>query len=581
MSLSEKEAARAKHAMFVKPGDVRLLHSSMSSFLGRRTSLYHICIILITRTQELTLKYTSWKSPISLALVVAVIPTLAHAQETDITQTPNTANAGIKKSLIDQVGTGRGTNMLPDSSVFIIQRDPARSVVRGRQLFQRKFTRDQGNGPRVLNGVGDIEANPGLGAGMADSCAACHARPKGSAGFGGDVFTRPDSRDAPHLFGLGLQEMLADEITSELRGIRKLAVNRASMSGMPVSMPLIGKGIDYGMIHVDGSGVIDTADVEGVDPDLRVRPFFAEGSQFSMREFAVGAFAAEMGMPAFDPDLATAAAGGTVTTPSGLVLNGMLDTVGAPPASSPFDDPDADGVIDEVNVALIDHMEFYLLNYFKPGRGFRSAIVNSGAAIFDQIGCQSCHVRDLAIVNDRRVADVETAHDPAKNGFNDMYATAALLLNVVGDMSGFPDLKLPAGNSFLVEDIFTDFKRHDLGSKFWERNFDGSLQKEFVTEPLWGVGSTPPYGHDGRSMTLRDVILRHGGEAETQRNAFEALAERDKIVLELFLQSFVLFPPPDTASNLEEAVPGTLDFPQYGHGSINLSVLFNDPLDKE
>jgi cytochrome c2 len=512
---------------------------------------------------------------------VAVIPALAHAQETDITQTPNTANAGIKKSLIDQVGTGRGTNMLPDSSVFIIQRDPARSVVRGRQLFQRKFTRDQGNGPRVLNGVGDIEANPGLGAGMADSCAACHARPKGSAGFGGDVFTRPDSRDAPHLFGLGLQEMLADEITSELRGIRTLAVNRASMSGMPVSMPLSGKGIDYGMIHVDGSGVIDTTDVEGVDSDLRVRPFFAEGSQFSMREFAVGAFAAEMGMPAFDPDLATAAAGGTVTTPSGLVLNGMLDTVGAPPASSPFDDPDADGVIDEVNVALIDHMEFYLLNYFKPGRGFRSAIVNSGAAIFDQIGCQSCHVRDLAIVNDRRVADVETAHDPAKNGFNDMYATAALLLNVVGDMSGFPDLKLPAGNSFLVEDIFTDFKRHDLGSKFWERNFDGSLQKEFVTEPLWGVGSTPPYGHDGRSMTLRDVILRHGGEAETQRNAFEALAERDKILLELFLQSFVLFPPPDTASNLEEAVPGTLDFPQYGHGSINLSVLFNDPLDKE
>ena len=25
--------------------------------------------------------------------------------------------------------------------------------------------------------------------------------------------TRPDSRDAPHLFGLGLKEMLADEMT--------------------------------------------------------------------------------------------------------------------------------------------------------------------------------------------------------------------------------------------------------------------------------------------------------------------------------------------------------------------------------
>ncbi|MFP6905146.1 MAG: hypothetical protein VCG02_08010 [Verrucomicrobiota bacterium] len=27
-------------------------------------------------------------------------------------------------------------------------------------------------------------------------------------------------RDAPHLFGLGLQEMLADEMTTELRNLR-------------------------------------------------------------------------------------------------------------------------------------------------------------------------------------------------------------------------------------------------------------------------------------------------------------------------------------------------------------------------
>ena len=36
----------------------------------------------------------------------------------------------------------------------------------------------------------------------------------------------------------------------------------------------------------------------------------------------------------------------------------------------------------------------------------------------------------------------------------------------------------------------------------------------FMTEPLWGVGTTAPYGHDGRSGTLEDVILRHGGEAQ-------------------------------------------------------------------
>ena len=67
-------------------------------------------------------------------------------------------------------------------------------------------------------------------------------------------------------------------------------------------------------------------------------------------------------------------------------------------------------------------------------------------------------------------------------------------------------------------------KRHDLGPAFWERNYDGTLTKQFMTEPLWGVGSSPPYGHDGRSINLREVILRHGGEARASRNAFAALS---------------------------------------------------------
>ena len=75
---------------------------------------------------------------------------------------------------------------------------------------------------------------------------------------------------------------------------------------------------------------------------------------------------------------------------------------------------------------------------------------------------------------------------------------------------------------FLVRDIFTDFKRHDLGPNFHERDYDGTMRKEFMTLPLWGVGSTPPYGHDGRSMTLNDVILRHGGEAQASRDAYAA-----------------------------------------------------------
>ena len=74
---------------------------------------------------------------------------VAEAQLTDLTQTPNAENAGIFKSLEQQIGTGVGNIKTPGSSAFIIARDPARAVRRGRQLFQRKFTLVQGFGPRT------------------------------------------------------------------------------------------------------------------------------------------------------------------------------------------------------------------------------------------------------------------------------------------------------------------------------------------------------------------------------------------------------------------------------------------------
>ena len=45
-----------------------------------------------------------------------------------------------------------------------------------------------------------------------------------------------------------------------------------------------------------------------------------------------------------------------------------------------------------------------------------------------------------------------------------------------------------------------------------------------MTTPLWGVGTTAPYGHDGRSINLTEVILRHGGEAQAARDAFARLS---------------------------------------------------------
>jgi len=511
-----------------------------------------------------------------ICLVIALLPCLpALAQLTDQTQAPNTVRVGIAKSLQDEIGTGRGDANTWNSSIFIIQRDPFRSIRRGRQLFQRKFTRLQGQGANEGDGLGDLNTDGAIGAGLADSCALCHGRPRGSAGVGGNVPTRPDSRDAPHLFGLGLKEILADEITTDLRNIRQQAITQAAKSGHSVTLSLQSKGINYGSISAGPSGSVDTSHVQGVDLNLRVKPFFAEGSTISIREFVVGALHKEMGLEVNDPDLAAASAGQKVTTPAGMVLDGTQDKVSAPPP------PDAVSGQYELDPAIVDHLEFYLLNYFKPGLGKQDASTNLGRAVFNRIGCASCHMADLQINHDRRVADVETVYDPVKGNFNSLFASARTMIKSLDDGSGYPPLKVPQANAYLVKNIFSDFKRHDLGPGFYEKNYDGTLQKQFLTRPLWGVGSTGPYGHDGRSMTLDDVIQRHGGESQGSRDAYAKLSGPESAALQKFLNSLILFPPDDTASNLDPGNRNAPNFPQFGHGSIKLTVLFNDPTDAE
>ena len=61
-----------------------------------------------------------YRSP--CGMLPAVVPGLAiflsmdaSAQESDLTQTPNNVNAGIYKSLEEQIGAGRGDILTPDS----------------------------------------------------------------------------------------------------------------------------------------------------------------------------------------------------------------------------------------------------------------------------------------------------------------------------------------------------------------------------------------------------------------------------------------------------------------------------------
>src|SRR5262249_41190875 len=114
-----------------------------------------------------------------------------------------------------------------------------------------------------------------------------------------------------------------------------------------------------------------------------------------------------------------------VVTPSGMVLDGSHDAIEAPPPC------DALTNANEIDPALVDHMEFYLLNYFKPGTGQQTTSTQTGFSVFKSIGCASCHIQNLQINKDRRVADVETVYDPVNGIFNGLFATATALFHVV------------------------------------------------------------------------------------------------------------------------------------------------------
>jgi hypothetical protein len=111
----------------------------------------------------------------------------------------------------------------------------------------------------------------------------------------------------------------------------------------------------------------------------------------------------------------------------------------------------------------VDYFEFYLLNYFKPATYEETPATIRGRRVFERIDCVRCHV---PVDRDRRVADVDTQFDSERGGFNGLFATAKPLVETRDDHTRLPVLKTPKYGSFVVKNIFTDFKRHDLGANF-------------------------------------------------------------------------------------------------------------------
>jgi len=297
----------------------------------------------------------------------------------------------------------------------------------------------------------------------------------------------------PFLFGGGGVELLAKEMTADLRA----ALDVAASSSAGTVVDLETHGVAFGQLVSLGGGDVDFSGVEGVSHDLVVRPFGRKGESFSMRDFDRGAMQFHFGIQ-----------------PVEVVGDGV--------------DGDRDGVLNEATVGELTVLHFFDVANPRPVKDVPRSKAEKdddsvGAALFDNLGCAGCH-RPSLTTREREVplAFPEIAHDPSANVYARVDLTGAGFDTVRG-----AGVEVP---------LFSDLKRHDMGPRLAETLEPGSAlaipNSHFVTARLWGIADTAPYLHDGRATTLYQAIWYHDGEALDARDGFLALdADVQKVLL--------------------------------------------------
>lgn len=90
---------------------------------------------------------------------------------------------------------------------------------------------------------------------------------------------------------------------------------------------------------------------------------------------------------------------------------------------------------------------------------------------------------------------------------------------------------------------YSDLLLHDMGLGLADGHSDFLASgREFRTTPLWGLGCREATSgvvqllHDGRARSIEEAILWHGGEAQSAKEAFAALAKSERTFLVEFLK---------------------------------------------
>ena len=476
----------------------------------------------------------------------------------------------------DELQLGREVSVkshLADGDEFDVTREQL--IAHGADLFNAMWTRQEGGGRRLTKGVGTPLSDPDspldfprnfnpISAPDANSCGGCHNLPR--SGGGGDFITNvqvlgqrfdhvtfdhgdaiatrgaldeegkfptleeiANSRATLGMFGSGYIEMLARQMTGDLRAI-------AADMGPGELRALTSKGVDFGTLGRNADGTWDTSATSGLPPastassgqtppSLVIHPFHQVGAVVSLREFTNNAFNHHHGIQS--------------TERFGL-----------------DQDPDGDGFTNELTRADVTAAAVYQATLAVPGRRIPryrpvEEAVLLGEQKFAEIGCADCHVPALPL-DDYGWTYVEP------NPFNpegNLQSGEAPDYRINLNSEYLPQPRLRAENGITWVPAYTDLKIHDITTGPDDPNcepldqhaagtpelFEGNCR--FLTKKLWGAASEPPYYHHGKYMTLREAVEAHAGEAQASTDAWWALTDHERTSIIEFLKTLQILPP--------------------------------------
>lgn len=382
----------------------------------------------------------------------------------------NPATATDEPVVVDAL-FDRGSNV--GGPLSFISREDRRAFARGREVFSRVFTPEDGLGP-LFNSRG---------------CAVCHSTPV-VGGVGTQIethataFVADDCEEFDELNGGSVVQdsstpaLLAHGIDGEPMFPGTTGAGRRS------TRSLFGFGL---MEAVDGDEIQRRADpddrnhdgisgratlVQEEDGDeILVGRFGKKGQVPDLRDFIIDALIYEQGVTSADEE-------------EQLVAGEALPE-GVDPAADPeLGDDD-----------LADLIKFVQL--LAPSPSLRlNRTGEAGRELFREIGCSSCHTPAM------RTAGHE-----------------------IRSLNG------------RIAVLYSDLLIHDLGQPNADICNGNAQPAEFRTEPLMGLRFGTTFMHDGSASTISQAILAHGGEGARARAKFERLSSRQREALLTFLRS--------------------------------------------